>query len=155
MSPTFTIHPTDFSNPQTRELLALHLAGMHDNTPAGHVFALDLSGLRVPEIEVWTVHQLDRVAGIGALKRLNDQTGELKSMRTHPDFLRQGVARTLLDHLIHRARSAGMKTLSLETGRGSSFEPALALYQSRGFQPGEAFGDYQASEFNQFFHLPL
>ncbi|OAG71723.1 GNAT family acetyltransferase [Gluconobacter japonicus] len=155
MSPTFTIHPTDFSTPQTRDLLSLHLAGMHDNTPAGHVFALDLSGLMAPEIEVWTVHHLDHVAGIGALKRLNDQTGELKSMRTHPDFLRQGVARTLLDHLIHRARSEGMKTLSLETGRGSSFKPALAFYQSRGFQPGEAFGDYQASEFNQFFHLTL
>ncbi|MBF0870157.1 GNAT family N-acetyltransferase [Gluconobacter japonicus] len=155
MSPTFTLHPADFSNPQTRDLLALHLAGMHENTPPGHVFALDLSGLMAPEIEVWTVHRQDRVAGIGALKRLNNQVGELKSMRTHPDFLRQGVASTLLDHLIHRARSEGMKTLSLETGRGSSFEPALALYQSRGFQPGEAFGDYQASEFNQFFHLPL
>ncbi|KXV35708.1 GNAT family N-acetyltransferase [Gluconobacter thailandicus] len=155
MSPIFTIHPADFSNPQTRDLLALHLAGMHDNTPAGHVFALDLSGLMAPEIEVWTVHQLDRIAGIGALKRLNDQEGELKSMRTHPDFLRQGVASALLDHLIHRARSVGMKTLSLETGRGASFEPALALYQTRGFQPGEAFGDYQASEFNQFFHLTL
>ncbi|GAC86618.1 acetyltransferase [Gluconobacter thailandicus F149-1 = NBRC 100600] len=155
MSPIFTIHPADFSNPQTRDLLALHLAGMHDNTPAGHVFALDLSGLMAPEIEVWTVHQLDRIAGIGALKRLNDQEGELKSMRTHPDFLRQGVASALLDHLIHRARSVGMKTLSLETGRGASFEPALALYQTRGFQPGEAFGDYQASEFSHFFHLTL
>lgn len=155
MSPILTIHPADFSNPQTRDLLALHLAGMHDNTPAGHVFALDLSGLMAPEIEVWTVHQLDRVAGIGALKHLNDQAGELKSMRTHPDFLRQGVASALLDHLIHRARSVGMKTLSLETGRGASFEPALALYQTRGFQPGEAFGDYEASEFNQFFHLAL
>ncbi|GAN89803.1 acetyltransferase [Gluconobacter frateurii M-2] len=155
MSPIFTIHPADFSNPQTRDLLALHLAGMHDNTPAGHVFALDLSGLMAPEIEVWTVHQQDRVAGIGALKRLNDQEGELKSMRTHPDFLRQGVASALLDHLIHRARSVDMKTLSLETGRGASFEPALALYQTRGFQPGEAFGDYQPSEFNQFFHLAL
>jgi len=155
MSTTFTLHPADFFNPQTRDLLALHLAGMHDNTPAGHVFVLDLSGLMAPEIEVWTVHQLDRVAGIGALKRLNDQTGELKSMRTHPDFLRQGVAHTLLDHLIHRARSEGMKTLSLETGRGPSFDPALTLYPTRGFQPGEAFGDYQASEFNQFFHLTL
>jgi len=155
MSTTFTLHPADFSNTQTRDLLALHLAGMHDNTPAGHVFALDLSSLMAPEIEVWTVQQLDRVAGIGALKRLNDQAGELKSMRTHHDFLRQGVARTLLDHLIHKARSAGMKTLSLETGRRSSFEPALALYQSRGFQPGEAFGGYETSEFNQFFHLAL
>lgn len=155
MSPTFTLHPADFSNPQTRDLLAFHLAGMHENTPAGHVFALDLSGLMAPEIEVWTVHKQDRIAGIGALKRLNDQAGELKSMRTHPDFLRQGVASTLLDHLIHRARSGELKTLSLETGRGPSFDPALALYQARCFQPGEAFGDYEASEFNQFFHLAL
>lgn len=128
---------------------------MHENTPAGHVFALDLAALISSDIEVWTVRHRGHVAGIGALKRLRVQDGGLKSMRTHPDFLRQGIASTLLDRLIHRARSLGLKKLSLETGQNSSFESALKLYKARGFQLGEPFADYQASKFNQFFHLSL
>jgi putative acetyltransferase len=76
-------------------------------------------------------------------------------MRTHPDHLRKGVAAALLDHLIAEARRRGYVRLSLETGRGPDFEPALALYRSRGFANGAAFGDYPASEFNQFLHLAL
>ncbi|MEN3174647.1 GNAT family N-acetyltransferase [Gluconobacter cerinus] len=155
MNPNYTLRPADFSDQETRDLLAFHLAGMHENTPAGHVFALDLAALTSSDIEVWTVYHHGHVAGIGALKRLSAHDGELKSMRTHPDFLRQGIASTLLDHLIHRARSLGLKKLSLETGRNSSFEPALKLYKARGFQLGEPFADYQASGFNQFLHLSL
>jgi len=109
MNPNYTLRPADFSHEETRDLLALHLAGMHENTPAGHVFALDMAALTSSDIEVWTVHHHGHVAGIGALKRLSAQNGELKSMRTHPDFLRQGIASTLLDHLIHRARSLDLK----------------------------------------------
>jgi putative acetyltransferase len=76
-------------------------------------------------------------------------------MRTHPDFLRRGVGALLLETIIGAARAAGMSRVSLETGSGPAFEPALALYRRRGFQPGEAFGDYEASAFNQFFHLAL
>jgi putative acetyltransferase len=76
-------------------------------------------------------------------------------MRTHPDFLRRGVAATLLEHIIGVARARGMVRLSLETGGGPYFEPALALYRERGFVGGEAFADYTRSPFNQFLHLPL
>ena len=76
-------------------------------------------------------------------------------MRTHPDFLRQGVARRLLEHIIAQARGRGVRRLSLETGSGVAFEPALALYRARGFASGAAFGDYAASTFNQFLHLDL
>src|SRR6185503_984674 len=140
----------DLSSEQTRGLLAIHLAGMHENTPAGHVFALDLSGLQVPEVTVWTAWRGDAIAGIAALKDLGGRHGELKSMRTHPDHLRQGVAAVLLAHIIGQARARRMTRLSLETGRGPSFEPALALYRRSGFANGEAFSDYAASAFNQF-----
>lgn len=76
-------------------------------------------------------------------------------MRTHPDFLRRGVGALVLETIIDAARAAGMARLSLETGSGPAFEPALALYRRRGFLPGEAFGDYEASAFNQFLHLAL
>jgi putative acetyltransferase len=151
----FEIREDDLTGEPTRALLALHLAGMQENTPAGHVFALDLSGLQTPDIKVWTVWAGDEAAGVGALKALRGATGELKSMRTAPAHLRKGVAAALLDHLIAEARARGYRRLSLETGRGPSFDPAIALYRSHGFKPGGAFGDYQASAFNQFFHLDL
>ncbi len=152
---TFEIHQDDLSSEATRALLALHLACMHANSPPGHVFALDLSGLRAPGVTVWTVRRGSDVAGVGALKELPDRVGELKSMRTHPDHLRQGVAGLLLAHMIAEARTRGLRRLSLETGSGPAFEPALALYRKHGFADGEAFSDYRRSRFNQFLHLPL
>lgn len=83
------------------------------------------------------------------------EAGEVKSMRTHPDHPRKGVAAALLEHLIAEARRRGLRRLSLETGSGPAFDPALALYRKRGFVDGEAFGDYEKSDFNQFLHLAL
>ena len=149
------IRTADMADAQTLDLLRLHLAGMHASSPPGSVFALDLSGLQQPNISVWTAWSGDSIAGIGALKDLGNRCGEVKSMRTHPDFLRRGVAAALLEHIIVTARSRGMQRLSLETGSGPAFEPALALYRRRGFVDGEEFGDYVRSEFNQFLHLQL
>lgn len=151
----FDIRPDDLTGEQTRALLALHLAGMHASSPAGSVFALDLSGLTVPEVTVWGVWDGDMLTGVGALKALGDGSAELKSMRTHPDHLRRGVAAALLDHIIAEAKRRGITRLSLETGSGAAFDPALALYRRRGFSNGEAFGDYTPSAFNQFLHLSL
>lgn len=148
-----TIRRDDLSGEDVRSLLAIHLAGMAENTPPEHVFALDLSGLRTPDITVWTARDDGVLAGIGALKALGGAAGELKSMRTHPDYLRKGVAAALLDHILDEAATRGYRRVSLETGVGESFEPAVALYRKRGFVSGEAFGDYQASAFNQFLHL--
>lgn len=148
-----TIRRDDLSGEDVRSLLAIHLAGMAENTPPEHVFALDLSGLRTPDITVWTARDDGVLAGIGALKALGGAAGELKSMRTHPDHLRKGVAAALLDHILDEAATRGYRRVSLETGVGESFEPAVALYRKRGFVSGEAFGDYEASAFNQFLHL--
>lgn len=147
------IRPADLAAEDVRQLLAIHLAGMQANTPAGHVFALDLSGLQTPDVTVWTVRVDGLLAGIGALKALDADSGEVKSMRTHPDHLRKGVAAALLDHILDEAATRGYHRVSLETGIGESFEPALALYRKRGFTNGAAFGDYAASPFNQFLHL--
>lgn len=150
-----SVGPADLADDQTLALLTLHLAGMQDSSPPGHVFALDLSGLRGPDVTVWTVRDKGIVAGIGALKRLDRDAGELKSMRTHPDHLRKGVAALLLDTIIDHARVAGLRRLSLETGSGPAFDPALTLYRRRGFRDGQAFGAYVRSDFNQFLHLDL
>jgi putative acetyltransferase len=149
------IREDDLTSPPVRALLALHLAGMRADSPPGLSFALDLSGLQVAEVTVWTAWDGEALLGIGALKDLGDGSGEIKSMRTDPAHLRKGVGAALLEHIITTARERGYHRLSLETGSGPSFEPALAMYRKRGFVNGEAFGDYQPSAFNQFLHLKL
>ena len=149
------IHVDDLSSTATRSLLHLHLTGMHSNSPPGHVFALDLSGLKSADVTVWSAWNGDDICGIGALKQLDASAGEIKSMRTHPDYLRRGVAAALLERIIDEAQARGFRRLSLETGSGPAFEPALALYRRRGFVNGETFSDYQKSDFNQFLHLEL
>jgi putative acetyltransferase len=149
------LHEDDLAGDDVRALLRLHLEGMHAASPPGTVFALDLSGLRAPGIAVWTARRAGALAGIGALKVHADGVGELKSMRTHPDHLRRGVAAALLDHLVAEAGRRGCRRVSLETGSGPAFEPALALYRGRGFVEGDAFADYRPGAFSRFFHRPL
>jgi putative acetyltransferase len=145
----------DLADAEVRDLIAYHQCTMIEGSPPGLSFALDLSGLQLDDVTVWSAHVEGRVAAIGALKRLDDARGEIKSMRTHPDFLRQGLAAALLEVIIDHARGEGVTVLSLETGSGPAFEPALALYRRRGFVNGEAFADYALTDFNQCLHLHL
>jgi putative acetyltransferase len=149
------IRTDDLSSAATRDLVRLHLEDMHAHSPPGSVFALDYTGLVAADMTVWAVWSDGKIVGMGALKDLGDRAGELKSMRTHPAFLRCGVASALLEHIIAAARARGMSRLSLETGSGTHFDPALSLYRRRGFVDGEAFADYRRSAFNQFLHLTL
>jgi putative acetyltransferase len=150
-----TIAAADLAADDVRDLLALHLSGMHASSPPGHVFALDLSGLQTPDVTVWTARIGGTLAAIAALRDLGDGNGELKSMRTHPDHLRKGVAAALLEHAIGEAQARGYRRLCLETGSGAAFEPALALYRRRGFVEGDPFGGYLPTEFNRLLHLAL
>jgi len=149
------VKPGDFDDDRVKALLTRHLEGMHANSPAGHVFALDWSGLQKPEVSFYTVWDGEELLGFGALKELDARAGEVKSMRTADAHLRKGVAATVLEHIIAEATKRGYTRLSLETGSGPAFEPALALYRKRGFVNGDAFGGYEASAFNQFLHLDL
>jgi putative acetyltransferase len=151
----FEIREDDLSGEQARSLLALHLDGMRAHSPPGSVHALPHFDLQQPDVIVWTAWRSGRVASIGALRMLADGTGEVKSMRTHPEFLRMGAAAAILDRIIVAARSRGAGKLSLETGSGEIFEPVLRLYRKRGFVNGNAFGGYETTDFNQFLHLEL
>jgi putative acetyltransferase len=149
------IIPGDFDDDRVKALLARHLQGMHANTPPGHVFALDWSGLQKPDISFYALWVGDELLGIGALKELDTRAGEIKSMRTADAHLRRGVAAAILEHIIAEARRRGYARLSLETGAGPAFEPAHTLYRKYGFTDGGAFGDYVKSPFNLFLHLDL
>ena len=105
------IHTDDLSSVATQALLRLHLAGMHADSPPGHVFALDLAGLKAPGVMVWSAWEGDEICGIGALKQLDGCSAEIKSKRTHPNHLRRGVAAALLEHIIEEARARGLRQL--------------------------------------------
>jgi putative acetyltransferase len=145
----------DFDDDRVKALLTRHLEGMHANSPPGHVFALDWSGLQRPEISFYALWDGEDLLGFGALKELEPRAGEIKSMRTADAHLRKGVAATILDHIIAEARQRGYARLSLETGSGPAFEPAVNLYRKYGFTEGGAFDGYTKSPFNQFLHLDL
>jgi putative acetyltransferase len=149
------IGPADFSDPKFLALVDLHLAAMRKHSPPESVHALGAAGLASEDTATFVATADDRVVSMGALRRLADDTFEIKSMRTHPDHLGQGLGRAMLEHLIARAAAQSARRLSLETGSGPAFEPALALYRSRGFVPCEAFGGYESTTFNQFLSLDL
>lgn len=145
----------DLSGPEVRALLADHLAGMHENSPPGSVFALDLSGLTAPEVTFWSAWIDGSLAGCGALKALPGDLGEVKSMRTAPAHLRQGVAAAVLATIVDTARDRGYAALLLETGHGPAFDAAHALYARFGFVPTGPFGDYEENEFSRCYRLAL
>jgi putative acetyltransferase len=149
------IIPGDFDDPQVVDLLQFHQSGMVEHSPPGTCHVLDLSGLRVSAITFLTAWGGDHLLGCGALKELSPEAGEIKSMRTWPQHLRKGVAAAILAEILSLARSRGYRRLSLETGTGEAFKPALAMYRRHGFVNGGVFGDYRESDFNQFLHLEL
>ena len=145
----------DFSDARVISLLREHLVGMRASSPACAVHALEVSGLRRADITFVTAWANGELLGCGALKQLDATHGELKSMRTATAHLRKGVGAQILEHLLGLARGCGYRRVSLETGTGPAFEPAVAMYRRHGFQSGGAFGDYEATEFNQFMFLEL
>ena len=144
------VHQDDLSSQEVKALIAEHLSGMHSNTPAGQVHALDIERLRVPEITFWTAWLDDALCGCGALKELDSLSGEVKSMRTRAAFLRQGVGQAILDEIMRTARQRGYTHLFLETGTGPAFAAAHKLYLRNGFAWSGPFGDYTATDFNVF-----
>jgi putative acetyltransferase len=153
-SPT-RIEADDLSRPEVVALLAEHLRDMHLNSPPESVHALDIAGLRRPEVSVWTIWQGTELLGCGALKELDSRHGEVKSMRTPAARRRRGAGRAMLLHLIASARSRRYRRLSLETGSTQAFLPARRLYEAHGFRYCGPFSDYQEDPNSVFMTLEL
>lgn len=145
----------DLSGSEVQALLREHLRGMHEHSPSESVHALDLDGLRKPEITFWTAWDAGALLGCGALKELDTAHGEIKSMRTAATHLRKGVARTLLAHILAEARRRRYRRVSLETGSGEAFRPAHKLYESFGFSHCGPFDGYIDDSFSLFMTLEL
>ena len=142
-------------DPRVVALLHTHLTRARAVTPPGSAHALDLSGLRVPEITVWSAWEGDRLLGVGALKRLGGDHGEVKSMHTAEAARGRGVGSAVLRHIIAEARARGMTRLSLETGAFDYFAAARALYARHGFVECAPFGDYRSDPNSVFLTLAL
>jgi putative acetyltransferase len=120
------------------------------HSPPESIHALDIEELRKPEITFWSVWEGTELIGCGALKELDAQHAEIKSMRTALSHRRKGVARLMLQHLLEEARKRGYRRLSLETGSMDAFDPARQLYASFGFVYCSPFADYKEDPYSVF-----
>lgn len=145
----------DLSGEDIRALVALHLSNMHASSPACKVHALPVEALRQPGVTFYSAWMNDDLAGMGAIREIDARHGELKSMRSAPDWLGKGVGEAILLHLLEVARARGYTRVSLETGQGPAFEPALGLYRKHGFVNCAAFADYVLDDFSQCLTLKL
>jgi putative acetyltransferase len=145
----------DLAGPEVRALLEEHLRSMYEISPPESVHALDLEGLRKPEITFWGVWDGSELLGCGALKELGPRHGEVKSMRTAEAHRRKGVARCVLTHIIEEALRRSYSRLSLETGSMEAFAPARTLYERLGFTYCAPFADYVDDPNSVFMELEL
>ena len=150
MHATIRIQPDDLSGDATRRLIAFHLAGMLETSPPESVHALDIDALRDPTVSFWSAWVQDDLAGIGALKTMDAERGELKSMRVDDRFRGYGIGRALLRHIVAEARARGMTSLWLETGSTEEFLPAQRLYESEGFTECGPFEGYAVDPYSMF-----
>lgn len=156
-----TIAEDDLTAPDVRALVALHLSGMHDHSPPEKVHALPVAQLQQPGVTFYAARIAGQAVAIGALRILDaphgeiKSRGEIKSMRVVPGWLGRGVGHAMLLHLLDAARARALTRVSLETGRGPAFAPALRLYRRHGFVPCAPFGDYVEDDFSQCLSLAL
>ena len=133
----------DLSGPEIAAFLGEHIDEMRSITPPESKHALDLDGLRKPEVTFWTVMDGDCLVGCGALMELDPSHAEIKSMRITVSNRQRGTASRLLEHMLAEARQRGYSRLSLETGSCDFFAPARGLYAKYGFEICEPFAQYK------------
>jgi putative acetyltransferase len=145
----------DLQDPGIAGLLRTHLEDAALHSPLESMHALDLEGLRSPEITFWSMREGRTLLGCGAIKQLDPRHGEIKSMHTARAHRGRGVGAAILRHIIDEARSRGYARLSLETGSMEDFGPARALYARFGFVECGPFADYVLDPYSTFMTLDL
>ncbi len=145
----------DLTNEQVIDLVTSHKKAMLGISPEESVHALDIDGLKAETITFWTLWRRENLMGCGALSELGNRHGEIKSMRTHTNFLRLGVAQFILEHIISEAKKRDYTRLYLETGVSEEFYPAHKLYKKLGFKDCGPFVGYELDENSRFMYLDL
>ena len=133
----------NFDHPEVNELLKKHFIELRAASPEGSAHVLDIPGLKVTSIKFWSLWENDKLIGCGALKFLDKDHGEFKSIRVHNDYRNKGNGIKVIKHLIEEAKKLNIKRISIETGAGKFFEPARKLFQKCNFKPCEPFAHYK------------
>ena len=133
----------NFNHPEVNELLTKHFVELRAASPEGSAHALDIPGLKVPSIKFWSLWENNKLMGCGALKFLDNDHGEFKSIRVHDHFRNKGFGIKIIKHLIEEAKKLKIKRLSIETGAGKYFNPARKLFKSCNFEPCAPFAHYK------------
>ena len=137
------IVPGGLDDPQVLAMLKLHFETNVSVTPKGSAHVFDVSRLKSPDISFWSAWEGETLMGVGALKRMSANEGEIKSMHTLKTARRSGVGSALLSHIMGEAKGMGLSRLLLETGSFDFFAPARALYARHGFAECPPFEGYK------------
>ena len=133
----------NFDNPKVHELLIKHFIELRAASPEGSAHVLDIDGLKHSSIKFWSLWNNKMLTGCGALKFLDNNHGEFKSIRVHNSFRKKGYGIEVINHLISEAKKLNVKQLSIETGAGDFFIPARKLFKICGFEPCKPFAHYK------------
>ena len=133
----------NFENSEVNEMLIKHFTELRSVSPKGSTHVLDIAGLKDPAIKFWSLWEEDQLMGGGALKFLDNEHGEFKSIRVNDKFRKKGNGIKVINHLIDKAKKLKVKRLSLETGAGIFFNPARKLFNQCGFKACEPFSHYK------------
>ena len=133
----------NFDNPKVNELLIKHFIELRAASPEGSAHVLDIPGLKDDSIKFWSLWNNKDLFGCGALKFLEKEHGEFKSIRIHDKFKNKGNGIKIINHLISEARKLNIKKISIETGAGIFFEPARKLFKKCNFEPCKPFAHYK------------
>ena len=133
----------NFDNQEVHELLIKHFIELRAASPEGSAHVLDIPGLKVSSIKFWSLWQDEMLMGCGALKFLDKEHGEFKSIRIHDNFRRTGYGIDVVNHLINEAKKLNIIRLSIETGSGDFFKPARKLFKKCGFVTCKPFAHYK------------
>jgi len=133
----------NFDNPEVNELLIKHFIELRSVSPEDSCHVLDIAGLKDPTIKFWSLWEDDQLMGAGALKFLDKEHGEFKSIRINDKFRNKKNGTKIINHLINEAIKLNIKKLSLETGAGEFFLPARKLFISCGFKVCKPFSHYK------------
>lgn len=153
--PAARISVDDPGAPDVRALLERHLGFAALHSPPEDVHALDVDRLLDPAVTFFSCRVDGKLLGVGAIKQLDPEHAELKSMHVAESARGRGFGRAILEHLLRVARDRGVRRVSLETGSMAGFASARSLYRRAGFAPCGPFADYSPSRNSIFMTLQL
>ena len=145
----------DFENSEVNELLNKHFIELRSVSPKGSAHVLDIEGLKDKSIKFWSLWDNNELIGCGALKFLEKNHGEFKSIRVADKFRRSGTGEKIIEHLIEEAKKLEISKLSIETGAGDFFIPARKLFSKFGFKKCIPFAHYKEDPNSCYYTLNL